>query len=325
MQIVAAAGYNTGLREAMSEFLKKLSKSLGISYTWWQWRWLNFKKRWRAAFSTDKNAVRHLRTRQKICSRCGALAGAEDGVCGVCGARLPSAAASFAGKIFGLILPGVSPVTAVLVAVIGLNFAVQVISTRGAALLTPNLGSLLRAGAMESSLVASGEWWRLLTCVFVHIGIIHFLFNTVALLSVSSFLEGEIGPARYLTLFLLAGIGGSGASYLLHGRVLAAGASGAIFGLIGFSISYFQRQGGSRAAQIRSFMLKWALYGLVFGFLVRADNIAHAGGFATGFLLGSIMEFREDERRSRNPAWSFAAGLLALGFVVSFVLLARSR
>ncbi len=309
----------------MSDFLKKLSKSLGISYVWWHWRWLNFKKRWRGYFSTDKNIVRHLRSRQKICRRCGALAAAGDQRCGVCGARLPSAAAQFLFKVFGLILPGVSPVTAALMAIIGLNFAVQVFSSGGAALLVPRLESLVRVGALDSRLVASGEWWRFMTCIFVHIGVIHLLFNTVAFLSVSSYLEKEIGSSRYLSIFLLAGMGGSAASYLLHARVVAAGASGAIFGLIGFSISYFRRQGGARARDIQSFMIKWAIYALIFGFLVRADNIAHIGGFATGFLLGGIMEYREDERRRRAPGWNLVAGILSVGLIASFILLARAR
>ena len=51
----------------MSEFLKRLSKALGLSYTWWHWRWLNLKKRWAGFFSADTNAVRHLRSGRKIC------------------------------------------------------------------------------------------------------------------------------------------------------------------------------------------------------------------------------------------------------------------
>jgi membrane associated rhomboid family serine protease len=72
-------------------------------------------------------------------------------------------------------------------------------------------------------------------------------------------------------------------------------------------------------------MIKWAIYGLIFGLLVRADNIAHAGGFATGFLLGGVMEYREDERRRRAPGWNIAAGVLSVGLIVSFILLARAR
>ena len=308
----------------MSELIRKLCKALGLNYTWWQWRWLNFKRRLADRFSSEGNTARHLRSGQKICRNCGALAGAGERRCSVCGARLPSAAGNFLYKVFGLIMPGVSPVTAVLTALIGLNFLLQVTSSGGTALLSPGLESLLRSGALETRLVAAGQWWRLLTCVFVHIGVIHLLFNLYALLSVSSFLESEIGSARYLSLFLLSGLGGSVASYLFHPRVVSAGASGAIFGLIGFAIAYYRREGSARGRDIRAFMVRWALYAFVFGFLVRADNFAHAGGFAAGFLLGSVMEVRQDERLRRSGLWKAVAVALGLALAASFVLLVRS-
>jgi rhomboid protease GluP len=117
---------------------------------------------------------------------------------------------------------------------------------------------------------------------------------------------------------------GSAASYLLHARVVSAGASGAIFGLIGFAIPYFRRLGSDRGRDVRSFMIRWALYAFFFGLLVRADNYAHAGGFVAGFVLGSLMETREDEKRRRDPLWKVIAGLMALALVSSFVLLVRS-
>lgn len=305
----------------MSEFLKRLSKSLGISYTWWHWRWLNFRKRWSDFFSTDRNAVRHLRGGQKICRHCGALAGAHERICPACGARLPSAAGNFAYKVFGLIAPGVSPVTVALVTLIVADFVYAVVSSRGAAMLSPRLDTLLRAGALDSGLVAAGQGWRLATCIFVHIGIFHILFNVFALLSVSSFLEEELGPARYFALFMLTGLGGSIASDLLHIRVISAGASGAIFGLIGFSIVYFRRQGGARGRDIQGFMIRWAIYAFIFGLIFGADNYAHGGGLVTGLILGAIMETREDVKQRRAPLWRAIAGLLALALIASFVLL----
>jgi rhomboid protease GluP len=305
--------------------MRRLSKALGLSYTWWHWRWLNFKQRLAGYFSADRNVFRYLRSSQKICRKCGSLAGAGERRCAVCGARLPSAAGNFLYKVFGLIMPGVSPATAVITALIGLNFVLQVTASGGTALLSPSLASLIRSGALVTRLVAAGQWWRLLTCVFVHIGILHILFNLYALLSVSSFLEEEVGSARYLSLFLLSGLGGSAASFLLHASVVSAGASGAIFGLIGFAISYYRREGSARGRDIRAFMLRWALYAFVFGLFVRADNFAHAGGFATGFLLGSIMELREDEKRRRAGLWKTVAGALLLALALGFIQLVRAR
>lgn len=307
----------------MNKVLEKISRALGLSPVWWQWRWMNFKKRLKAIFSPDKNAVRHLKSGQKIC-RCGALNGARDRRCGVCGARLPSAAANYLSKAFGLILPGVAPVTAVLISLIAVDFIFQLVISRGGSLFRPDLASLLRAGALESQLVGMGQWWRILTSVFVHIGIIHIAFNLYALVSVSHFLEREIGSARYLCLFLLSGIAGSAASYALRRGVVMAGASGALFGLIGFSIAYFRRQGGVRSREIQSFMVRWAIYGFVFGLMVRADNIAHAGGFAAGFLLGLVMEFREDEKIRRDRMWKSLAGLLALVLLAALYFLVNA-
>jgi len=307
----------------MNDFTKKILRSLGISPVWWQWRWANFKNRMKSTFSPDRNAVRHLKSRQKIC-RCGALNGANDTRCIACGARLPSAAANYLYKVFGLILPGVSPVTAILITIIVADFVFQLAISGGSALLRPGLDPLLRAGALETQLVGMGQWWRLVTCVFVHIGVIHIAFNLYALVSVSHFLEREIGSARYLCLFLLTGVAGSAASYALRGEAVMAGASGALFGLIGFSISFFRRQGGIRAHEIQSFMVRWAIYGFVFGLMVRADNLAHGGGFAAGFLLGMVMEFREDVKIRRDRAWKTLAALLAIVLIASFVFLAKA-
>jgi rhomboid protease GluP len=309
----------------MADLWKKIATALGLSPTWWQWRWRNFKQRFAAKLRLDGNAVRHLRSRQKICPNCGALAGADAVRCAVCGARLPSALRSFLRKSFGLILPGLSPATAAVAAVIAVDFLIQVVASKGAGLLSPRLGTLLRAGALDSLLVASGQWWRLLTCVFVHIGIFHIAFNMYALLSVSSFLEAEIGSSRYLSLFLFSGLGGSAASLFLHVRVVSAGASGAIFGLIGFAISYYRRRGGAGSAQIRAFMLRWAVYAFVFGLFIHADNAAHAGGFAAGFLIGLFMEVREDDRRRFAPLWAGIALGLAGATALGFLLLVRSR
>jgi rhomboid protease GluP len=308
----------------MGDFWKKLSKSLGINYTWWHWRWINFRRRWAGYFSTDRNVFRHLRSGQKICQNCGALNAPGDRRCSVCGARLPSATANFLYKIFGLVAPGVLPVTASLFTVIVLDFLYQVLSSSGRALVSPGAATLIRSGALYSGLVAAGQYWRLMTAIFVHIGLIHLAFNAIALVIVSKFLEEELGWARYLSIFLLTGLAGSAASYALHFRVLSAGASGAIFGLIGFAIPYFGRQRTFQGQAVRRLMIRWGIYAFVFGLIFGADNYAHAGGFVTGLLLGAVMEFRVDERRRRDPVWRGLAWVLGLAVVASFAMLIKA-
>ena len=307
----------------MSGTIKKICEALGISWVWWQWRWMNFKSRLSSTFSMDNNVFRRLRTTQKVC-RCGALAASGDRRCHVCGNTLPSAVTYFFYRVFGLVVPGVLPGTALFTTIILADFAVLIFKSGLPGLLSPGSLVLVRMGALFGPFVAHGEWWRLFTCVFLHIGIIHLAFNMMALLSVSNFLEEEIGFHRYVAVYLLSGLGGSLASYYLRSYpVVAAGASGALFGLIGFAIGYFHRLGGPRGKEIKSFMMRWAVYGFIYGLLLHADNLAHAGGFVTGLAIGYLMEQREDQKRKWAPFWRLAAIALSSILALSFVLLIR--
>ncbi|MBI2840645.1 MAG: rhomboid family intramembrane serine protease [Acidobacteria bacterium] len=307
----------------MTDGFKKLCEALGIRWVWWQWRWMSFKRRAGASFSLDHNIFRRLRSRQKVCRRCGAIAAGDQSRCGSCGRPLPSQVSWFLYKVFGLAAPGIAVATGLLSGLILLDFAVVLARGGPAVLGSPSIDLLLRMGAMYPPAIHQGEWWRLFTCVFLHIGIIHLAFNMMALLSVSRFLEQEIGFHRYLSLFLLAGLGGSAASFVLRSTpVTAAGASGALFGLIGFAISYFRRARPATSGDVRRFMTQWAIYGFLFGFFIGADNLAHAGGFVTGLLLGQIMEFREEQKQQMEWIWRvFAWGMTAL-YAFAFVSLA---
>src|SRR5262249_55585621 len=144
---------------------------------------------------------------------------------------------------------------------------------------------LLRFGATWRHLVWQGEYWRLATSMFLHIGIIHLLWNGYYGFLLSAQVERALGAGRFLELYLLSGIAGSAVSVLGHDAV-SAGASGALFGLIGWQV-------GTLRARVGSFRAMWADPGVRRGlmwiggwFLVGAfvgfDNYAHAGGLAFG-------------------------------------------
>jgi membrane associated rhomboid family serine protease len=116
---------------------------------------------------------------------------------------------------------------------IAINVAVFVLTAYQAQSVADNqLSQLFFDGVLAPPLVAAGEWWRLITSGFLHIGLPHLLLNMVSLWIIGRELELVFGKARFLVLYMLSMLGGSAAVYIisLNG---AAGASGAIYGLMG--------------------------------------------------------------------------------------------
>ena len=99
---------------------------------------------------------------------------------------------------------------------------------------------LRRMGGIDSSLIHSGEYWRLLTAIFMHVGIIHLAVNGLSLIIIGKLVEQFFGTIRFVSIYLISGIGGSIASYtFIDPHVVGAGASAAIFGCLGALGSFF--------------------------------------------------------------------------------------
>jgi len=150
---------------------------------------------------------------------------------------------------------------------------------------------LVRFGANFGPLILDGETWRLFTSMFLHIGLAHLFFNSYALFIFGLEMERLYGPDRYLMVYILSGLFGSLASFASRGpEVFSAGASGAIFGIIGMNLAYFllhRETFGQFGRQREMNTLLIIGINLVFGFTVPGiDNLAHIGGLISGFALG---------------------------------------
>jgi rhomboid protease GluP len=178
-------------------------------------------------------------------------------------------------------------VTWILLAIIILVFGLQTLAGG-----STETEVLVRLGAKANWRIAAGEYWRLFTAMFLHIGVIHLAFNGYALFAIGTELERLIGWQRYLAIYILAGLIGNLASYAFSFS-LAAGASGAIFGLIGALAAYFlmhRKELGSWGQRRLINIGILIAINLFLGFTQPGiDNMAHMGGLVTGLGLGWAM------------------------------------
>ncbi|WP_161595807.1 rhomboid family intramembrane serine protease [Flavobacterium pectinovorum] len=175
---------------------------------------------------------------------------------------------------------------------INLNFFIFILMVcTGFGLFTFKGKDLLDWGANFRPFVEDGQWWRLLTSVFLHGGIMHLVSNMFGLYIVGLFLEPLLGKAKYLIIYLATGIFASLASIWWHNATVSVGASGAIFGLYGLFIALSFRKVFSPLLN-KAYLIFSAIfvgYNLLMGLFGNIDNAAHIGGLISGFVIGCII------------------------------------
>jgi rhomboid protease GluP len=184
-----------------------------------------------------------------------------------------------------------APVTVALLAAIAIVYVLQLVVG----------DALTAAGANYGPAVRAGEYWRLVTSMFLHGGLLHLALNGWALYQLGALFEILVGSPRMLLVYFVSGIAGSLVSAWFS-QVPSVGASGAIFGLLGALIAFLLRRRGALTPQGKSILMQlvfWAVINVFFGFSdPQIDNSAHLGGCAAGLLLGLTLP----ERRQLPPA-----------------------
>lgn len=157
--------------------------------------------------------------------------------------------------------------------------------------------------------IAAGEWYRLVTAMFLHYGLIHLLLNMWALWVLGRTLEAVLGPLRFLALYLIAGLGGNVAVYLFSApNSTAVGASTAIFGLFAAIFVIMRRLGRDTSAIVPILVIN-----LIFTFTVPGISIAgHLGGLVTGAVMALVLAYAPRMRRSVFQVAGGAIILVAL-------------
>jgi membrane associated rhomboid family serine protease/Flp pilus assembly protein TadD len=201
--------------------------------------------------------------------------------------------------------PAAFPVTIALIAASVLVFAAMVLSGVSPTLPTPD--QAIKFGADFGPLTLNGQWWRLVTSMFVHFGFIHLGLNMWCLWNLGRAAEQILGRFSYLLAYFVSGIFGSIASVYWHPEAAGAGASGAIFGLSGVLVSFVYLKKTPGHLQINSKLLgslgTFIAYNLVFGAAIPGiSNAAHIGGLVMGLAVGALLpnaSAPESSRRTR--------------------------
>lgn len=181
--------------------------------------------------------------------------------------------------------------TSILININLLVFIIMVIS--GISIMSPTGAELLEFGGNRRTEVLNGEWWRLLSNIFVHAGILHIGFNIFGFVLGSLFIEPVFGRVKFLFIYIFSGICASLSSIWWHDNTISIGASGAIFGVYGALLGLLLTRAMSKESK-KGILFILGIYvgiSLISGISGGIDNAAHIGGLLSGAIIGLIIYF----------------------------------
>ena len=213
---------------------------------------------------------------------------------------------------------GVSVTKALLVA-IAIPFVIEIVVGGPQALFNPSAKLLFDLGAMQPIAVAGGQFWRLFTAMFLHVGLLHVALNAYFFWLFGRVVESVYGKTWMLLIYLVAGFLASVASYAFGPvTTLAVGASGAISGVFGAFVAYNYRRRhfAANAANLRMAVTVIVLNAFI-AFAYRSiDWRAHVGGLIAGFALGYLADDAVPAGQRRVARFAGVATLVALGIAL---------
>jgi len=281
-----------------------------------RWKLMRYRERAAQQGRRVRSRAAHVRYEHKICGRCGAINDRGAKTCVECQDRLRSHRWQQAERL-GVAVPDMLSVSTVLCLVMVAIYALLATESAGGLWSLDSLTLLRHGGSYPPAMWGGGgEWWRLGTSIFLHAGLWHIGFNTVALWQIGPSLEQLYGRHRMLFFFMLTGVVAAFGSVVMRPGGVGIGASGAIMGLIGLAAGWGQRDGTTVGRTVRNRMIKWAIYVMLFGWFIGADNMAHGVGFLTGGVIGFLVPALKPRDTGMSPL-SMALG--ATGMVAALL------
>lgn len=254
--------------------------------------------------------------RAMLCPRCRRLIGSDETHCSWCGAARPAAWRQATGRLWSG-LGGDWVVKAIITANIVFYLLSLLFSAHGGpsanplGMLSPDRTSLLLLGETGTIPIDRfGRYWTILSANYLHGGILHLLFNLMALRQIAPWVSQEYGDSRMFVIYTLGGMCGYVVSYLA-GVPFTIGASAAVCGLIGALLYFGRSRGGAYGSAVYREVGGWVIGLFIFGLLMPGiNNWGHGGGIVGGMAAGMLLGY--GERRPESAAHRILAMLCAL-------------
>lgn len=307
-----------------------LLELLGARGTRWEWRKRSWRQGLEARLARWDNVERAVRTTTRMCRACRALVESGASTCPACGASMHGIPKGGVSRALQMLVPGAPSVSILLVSV-NVGFSLLALLLGGTAaeasanplrFLSPSIELLCALGGKVTGLILAGQPWRLVTATYLHGGLLHLVFNSYALMTLGPLIEEAFGPRRFFLLYTVSGIAGFAASAWFYPGVLSIGASGAIFGLLGFAIVFGRFRSGAAGRAIADQLTRWLVYGAIMFFIPGIDSAAHVGGLLPGALLGLVLDPGAPRSRVSDLALWLLFALALVATLGSFAAMA---
>ena len=289
----------------------------------WQYR----LDRWKAALQSMFGGGGNQQPRPKLCPNCGSLVGISATRCHNCGTNLKFSMAAINRSLSG-VFSGPAPVTTALLVANLLVFGVEWMASAaqggggGLSILWGMGGEASYRLGMSApyGIYVQHQWFRLITAMFLHGGLLHIGFNMMSLMQLGPALEELYGSARYFFLYIVTGaFGFLASSFIGH---YSLGASGGLLGLVGAMLAITTKRGGSYMRELRSRLISSVVILFVLGFMgMGIDNWAHGAGLAAGFVLGKIFADRQPMNVREKQIANALGWLAGLAVIASFAFM----
>jgi rhomboid protease GluP len=316
-------------------YIKFLDK-LGINTTKLRWRLYQGEQKAKGMTHGSKvpTGLQWMSYRHKLCKYCGAVNDRDARICDSCSEPLPSMLGYRISRFFRTAAPTDSPITTkVFIFLIALMFAVQVVRDgfSMASIWQPSPYTMEDLGLfIPDYFYKAKHYWRALAFGLLHGGLIHIGFNSYFLVQLGPLVERQIGRVKMLVLITVGQIGAAAACFFWYYvirddyRTSVLGASGWLFALLGFGITFAHYQGQH---SLRDVFLKNTAFILVLGFIIPGiSNTAHIGGLLAGMGMGFLPmgQTIRSSGKEEFSAWNLVAGVCAVLWLITLFYMARS-